>query len=48
MQPQEIIIEVTNVSTSFGQHIVHDKVSLAVKRAEIFALIGGSGSGKST
>jgi phospholipid/cholesterol/gamma-HCH transport system ATP-binding protein len=48
MQPQEIIIEVINVSTSFGQHIVHDKVSLAVKRAEIFALIGGSGSGKST
>ena len=48
MQSQEIVIELTNVSTSFGQHIVHDKVSLEVKRREIFALIGGSGSGKST
>ena len=48
MQSQEIVIELTNVSTSFGQHIVHDKVSLEVKRTEIFALIGGSGSGKST
>ena len=48
MQSQEIVIELTNVSTSFGQHIVHDKVSLEIKRTEIFALIGGSGSGKST
>jgi phospholipid/cholesterol/gamma-HCH transport system ATP-binding protein len=48
MQSQEIVIEVIKISTSFGQNIVHDKVSLEVKRAEIFALIGGSGSGKST
>jgi len=48
MQSKEIVIEVTDVSTIFGQHIVHDKVSLEVKRREIFALIGGSGSGKST
>lgn len=48
MKSQEIIIEVTDVSTRFGQHIVHDKVSLELKCAEIFALIGGSGSGKST
>lgn len=48
MQSQEIVIEVIKVSTSFGQNIVHDKISLEVKRAEIFALIGGSGSGKST
>jgi phospholipid/cholesterol/gamma-HCH transport system ATP-binding protein len=48
MQSQETVIEVSNVSTSFGRHIVHNKVSLEVKRTEIFALIGGSGSGKST
>ena len=48
MQSQETVIELTNVSTSFGKHIVHDKVNLEVKRREIFALIGGSGSGKST
>lgn len=48
MKSQENVIEVNKVTTSFGRHIVHDKVSLEVKRAEIFALIGGSGSGKST
>jgi len=48
MKNQDIVIEVTNVTTTFGPHMVHDKVSLEVKRAEIFALIGGSGSGKST
>lgn len=48
MQNLEAIIEVNEVSTSFGQHIVHDKISFEVKRTEIFALIGGSGSGKST
>lgn len=48
MQTQETVIEVSKVSTSFGRHIVHNKVSFEVKRTEIFALIGGSGSGKST
>jgi phospholipid/cholesterol/gamma-HCH transport system ATP-binding protein len=42
------VIEIANVSTSFGPHVVHAGVSLDVRRAEIFALIGGSGSGKST
>jgi phospholipid/cholesterol/gamma-HCH transport system ATP-binding protein len=45
---QENVIEVNKVSTSFGQHVVHDEITLEVRRAEIFALIGGSGSGKST
>src|ERR1051325_8247299 len=42
------IIEVKNVSTRFGTHLVHDGIDLDVRRAEIFALVGGSGSGKST
>ena len=41
-------IEVNQVSTRFGDHVVHTDVSLAVNQGEIFALIGGSGSGKST
>jgi phospholipid/cholesterol/gamma-HCH transport system ATP-binding protein len=44
----DAIIELTNISTRFGAHVVHADVSLQVHRAEIFALIGGSGSGKST
>ncbi|HEY0562215.1 MAG TPA: ATP-binding cassette domain-containing protein [Methylophilus sp.] len=44
----EAVIELHNVSTSFGAQVVHKEISLAVRRNEIFALIGGSGSGKST
>lgn len=42
------VVEVRDVCTRFGEHIVHSGVNLAVGKAEIFALIGGSGSGKST
>lgn len=44
----ETVIEVKNVSTRFGEHVVHSDVSLDVRRGEIFAIVGGSGSGKST
>jgi phospholipid/cholesterol/gamma-HCH transport system ATP-binding protein len=44
----EMAIELRQVSTRFGTHVVHDGIDLSVRRAEIFALIGGSGSGKST
>lgn len=46
-QKNEAIIELSKVSTRFGSHVVHDEIDLDVRRAEIFALIGGSGSGKS-
>ncbi|MES2950836.1 MAG: ATP-binding cassette domain-containing protein [Pseudomonadota bacterium] len=42
------VIEMEQVMTRFGDHVVHRGVDLAVRRAEIFAVIGGSGSGKST
>jgi len=42
------VIEISRLSTSFGEHVVHSGIELEVRRAEIFALIGGSGSGKST
>lgn len=42
------VIEISKVTTRFGEHVVHDGLDLEVRRAEIFALIGGSGSGKST
>ena len=44
----EAVIEISNLSTRFGEHVVHSDVNLDVRRKEIFALIGGSGSGKST
>lgn len=42
------VIEMDQVVTRFGDHVVHNGVDLSVRRAEIFAVIGGSGSGKST
>ena len=45
---QAAVVEVSKVSTRFGEHVVHSGVDLEVRRAEIFAVIGGSGSGKST
>ncbi len=42
------VLEMHQVVTRFGSHVVHKGVDLEVRRAEIFAVIGGSGSGKST
>jgi len=42
------VIEIKQLSTRFGPHVVHAGLDLQVGRGEIFALIGGSGSGKST
>jgi phospholipid/cholesterol/gamma-HCH transport system ATP-binding protein len=44
----EVVIELSQVATRFGDHVVHAGIDLQVRRAEVFALIGGSGSGKST
>ncbi len=41
-------IEVDGVECRYGDRVVLEKVSFAVKRAEIFFIIGGSGCGKST
>lgn len=42
------VIEIRDLNTSFGDAVVHRDVSLTVRRGEIFALVGGSGCGKST
>jgi phospholipid/cholesterol/gamma-HCH transport system ATP-binding protein len=44
----EAVIEIRDVSTRYGEHVVHAGLDLEVRRGEIFALVGGSGSGKST
>ncbi len=42
------IIEVKDVTTKFGKHVVHDKISVSVREGEIYGILGGSGSGKTT
>ncbi len=44
----DTVIEMRDVVTRFGANLVHDGVSLSVRRGEIYGLLGGSGSGKST
>ncbi len=48
MADAETVIEISHVSTRYGEHVVHADVDLQVRRGEIFAIVGGSGSGKST
>ncbi len=43
----DLVIEMRKVCTSFGTHEVHKDLDLDVRRGEILAIAGGSGSGKS-
>jgi phospholipid/cholesterol/gamma-HCH transport system ATP-binding protein len=45
---REVVVELDQVCTRFGDRLVHDRISLCVYRGEILAIVGGSGSGKST
>jgi ABC-type sugar transport system ATPase subunit len=41
-------IILTSISKRFGDHLVVNNVNLEVEKGELFVLLGGSGSGKST
>jgi phospholipid/cholesterol/gamma-HCH transport system ATP-binding protein len=40
------IIKIENLSTAFGENIVHNNISFSINEKEIFGVLGGSGSGK--
>ena len=42
------VIEVKDLTTGFGSHLVHEHLNLDVMPREILSLVGGSGSGKTT
>ena len=42
------VIELTGITTRFGQHVVHRDLELSVLQGEILSIVGGSGSGKTT
>ena len=43
----EHVIEVKGLVNRFGTQVVHDNLNLRVRRDEIMAIVGGSGTGKS-
>ncbi len=44
----DTVIEIRDLVTRFGDAVIHNGLSLSVRRGEILALAGGSGCGKST
>ena len=46
-QARDKVIEVRGLVTRFGEQVVHDRLDLDVRRGEVLAIVGGSGSGKS-
>ena len=44
----EPVVDVHEMSLRFGRKVVHEKLSLSVRRGETVAIVGGSGSGKTT
>ncbi|MBR3747619.1 MAG: ATP-binding cassette domain-containing protein, partial [Selenomonadaceae bacterium] len=44
----ETVLRVENLRKEFGDVVPLKNISLEVKRGEIIAIIGGSGTGKST
>ncbi|GGN41732.1 ABC transporter ATP-binding protein [Novosphingobium indicum] len=40
-------IVVEGLRNAFGSHVIHDNLSLKVKRGEVIGVVGGSGTGKS-
>jgi phospholipid/cholesterol/gamma-HCH transport system ATP-binding protein len=43
----EPVILVTNLVSAFDDNVIHDGLSLEVRKGEIIGLVGGSGAGKS-
>jgi D-methionine transport system ATP-binding protein len=43
-----IILEIRNLSKSFGEHTVLSNINLSINRGDIFGILGLSGAGKST
>lgn len=48
MQNDRVMISVRDLTTQFGETVIHEHLDLTVQKEQIVALVGGSGSGKTT
>lgn len=48
MENKDVVIELSHLVKSFGDHEVLKDINLSVNRGEVISVIGSSGSGKST
>lgn len=48
MTDHDVVVEVENVTSGYGDQVVLRDVSMKVRRGEVMVILGGSGCGKST
>lgn len=46
--PGDVVIEVENLTSAYGDQVILRDVNMTVRRGEVMVILGGSGSGKST
>lgn len=45
---QDYLLELKNISKTFGEHKVLSDINLSISKGEVLCIIGPTGSGKST
>ena len=48
ISPSQSLIEVKNLSFKRGERIIYDNINLTIRRGQITAIMGPSGTGKTT
>jgi len=48
MQNENIILQIKNLSRTFGEQIALNNISLNVKKGQVFGIVGENGAGKTT
>ncbi|MCZ4279208.1 ABC transporter ATP-binding protein [Kiloniella laminariae] len=44
---EDIIISLTDIRNQFGSHVLHEALTLDIRKGEVLGIVGGSGTGKS-
>ncbi len=45
-EARDVLIEVKDLRSQFGEQVIHDDLNLQVERGEVLGVVGGSGTGK--